>query len=143
MTSMSDVAFTPAVKAWQARFGSRAGYARLEADGGWRDRVTLELRAFLAARGCYLASAAGQPYIQRRNGPPGFLGVLDERTLAFADYRGNRQYISTGNLSENARAFLFLIDYKNHQRIKIWGRAEVKDADAELEQALAQTRQSS
>jgi len=108
----SDVAFSPAVKAIQEQRGSRAGYARMEEKGGWRTVITSELKDFLAStRSFYFAtaSAAGQPYIQHRGGPEGFLRVLDEKTLGFADYAGNRQYISTGNLSENARAMLFVM----------------------------------
>ncbi len=115
----SDVAFSPAVKAWQDKMGSRAGYARMEQKGGWKERVTPDLAAFLAQRDSfYLATASseGQPYIQHRGGPTGFLKVLDERTLAFADFAGNRQYISAGNLSENDRAQIFLMDYANRQR---------------------------
>lgn len=124
----SDVAFTPAVKEQQRARGSRAGYARMEAGGGWRTTIDADLTAFIADQtSCFLgtASADGQPYIQHRGGPPGFLRVVDERTLAFADYRGNRQYISTGNLSENPRIHLFLIDYAHRRRIKIWGTAAV------------------
>lgn len=127
----SDVAFTPTVKAWQERLGSRRAYAKTEARGGWRSRVTAELAEFLAeARSFYLATANadGQPYIQHRGGPPGFLRILDERTLAFADFAGNRQYITAGNLTDNPRAFIFVMDYAARRRIKIWGRArEVED----------------
>ena len=136
---VSDVAFSPAVKAAQEARGSRAGYARMEAKGGWRDTVTDELAAFLAGRdSAYLgtASAAGQPYIQHRGGPKGFLKVLDDTRLAFADFKGNRQYISLGNLSENPRAHLFLMDYANRQRIKIWGRAEAVEDDPGLLERL-------
>lgn len=135
----TDIAFTPAVKAIQARRGSRAAYARLEQQGGWQDRITPELAAFIAERdSAYLATAnaAGQPYIQHRGGPKGFLRVLDERTLGLADYRGNRQYITAGNLSENDRAFLFLMDYEHRQRIKIWSRASIVEGDAELQSRL-------
>jgi len=131
----SDVAFTPAVKAWQERMGSRRGYARMEEKGGWRTSVTPDLAAFLAERdSIYLATASadGQPYIQHRGGPKGFLKVLGERTLGFADLTGNKQYISAGNLSENDRAHIFLMDYANRQRIKIWGRARVVEDDADL-----------
>jgi predicted pyridoxine 5'-phosphate oxidase superfamily flavin-nucleotide-binding protein len=137
---VSDVAFTPAVKAQQTRLGSRAGYVRLEQKGGWQDRVTPDLAAFLAAReSCYLAtaSAEGQPYVQHRGGPKGFLKVLDDKHLAFADFRGNRQYITLGNLSENDRAFIFLMDYATRQRIKIWGRARAVEDDPELLARLA------
>ena len=131
----SDVAFTPAVKGAQERLGSRQSYAKLETKGGWADTISPDLAAFIAERdSLYLAtaSAAGRPYIQHRGGPAGFLRVLDDRTLAFADFGGNRQYISVGNLSENDQAFIFLMDYPNRRRIKIWGRARVVDDDPEL-----------
>ncbi len=131
----SDVAFTPAVKVEQERRGSRAGYAKMEQKGGWRDRVTPDLAAFIAERDSFYlatASAEGQPYTQHRGGRPGVLKVLDEGTLAFADFRGNRQYITAGNLSENAQAFIFLMDYANRRRIKIWGRARIVEDDAGL-----------
>lgn len=127
--SNTDVAFSGSVKAEQRARGSRRGYERLEEKGGWPDRVTPELAAFIAERdSIYLgtASAAGQPYIQHRGGPKGFLQVLDERTLAFEDFEGNRQYISIGNLAENPRAFLFLMDYAGQRRIKLWGTARVE-----------------
>jgi len=136
----TEVAFSPAVKAVQERLGSRAQYARLEAKGGWRDRVTPDLAAFLATRDSfYLATASkdGRPYIQHRGGPKGFLRPLDERRLGFADFAGNRQYITVGNLSENNRVALFLIDYPNRQRIKIWGRATVVEDDSALLDRLA------
>ena len=131
----SDVGFTPAVKAVQERKGSRRGYRRMEEKGGWRTKVTPDLAAFLAERdSAYLATASrdGQPYVQHRGGPKGFIRVLDEGTLGFADYAGNRQYITAGNLAENDRAFLFLMDYARQRRIKIWGRAEVVENDPEL-----------
>ena len=130
----SDVAFTPAVKRRQEEKGSRRGYAKMEEKGGWQDTVTEDLARFIAERDSFYlgsASADGQPYIQHRGGKPGFLKVLDEKTLAFADFRGNRQYITAGNLSENDKAYLFLMDYPNRRRIKIWGRARVAD-DPEL-----------
>jgi len=131
----SDVAFTPTVKAIQERLGSRKSYAKLEERGGWSDRITEELAAFIATRdSLYLGTASGdgRPYIQHRGGPPGFLKVLDERTLAFAEFGGNKQYISMGNLEENDRAFLFLMDYAERRRIKIWGRAEFVEGDEAL-----------
>ena len=131
----SDVAFTPAVKAVQERRGSRRAYGRMEEKGGWRTKVTPDLAAFLAERdSAYLATASrdGQPYVQHRGGPKGFIRVLDEDTLGFADYAGNRQYITAGNLAENDRAFLFLMDYAHRRRIKIWGRAKVVENDPEL-----------
>jgi predicted pyridoxine 5'-phosphate oxidase superfamily flavin-nucleotide-binding protein len=131
----SDIAFTPAVKAIQARKGSRAAYARMEESHGWNTTITPELAAFIAAQSSVFlgtANAAGQPYIQHRGGPPGFLRVLDEQTIAFADLRGNRQFITQGNLAENPKAHLFLIDYANRQRIKLWGEARVVEDDAVL-----------
>jgi predicted pyridoxine 5'-phosphate oxidase superfamily flavin-nucleotide-binding protein len=136
----TDWIFTPSVRAVQERKGSRAAYARLEARGGFASRITPELAAFIAERESFYlatASAAGQPYVQHRGGPRGFLRVLDDRTLAFADFRGNRQYLSLGNLAENERAFLFLMDYAERRRIKIWGRARVVEDDAALLEALA------
>ena len=133
--SSCDVAFTPAVKAIQERRGSRVAYAKLEAKGGFATLVTAELEQFIATRNSFYlatASADGRPYIQHKGGPKGFLKVLDERTLAFADYSGNRQYISVGNLAENDRVFLFLMDYENRERIKIWGRAKVVEKDSDL-----------
>jgi uncharacterized protein len=135
----SDVAFTPAVKAIQTRKGSREGYAHVEQSGGWRTEVDGNLAAFLADTGSfYLATASrdGQPYIQHRGGPKGFIKVLDKMTLAFADYRGNRQYITQGNLSENAKAHIFVMDYAHRRRVKIWGEARVVDDDPALLQAL-------
>ena len=136
---VSDVAFTPAVKALQERNGSRAGYARMAEKKDWHDTVTPELAAFLAERDSfYLASASaeGRPYIQHRGGPKGFLKALDDKRLAFADFGGNRQYISAGNLSENDRASIFLMDYPNRRRIKLWGRARVVEDDPELLERL-------
>jgi uncharacterized protein len=132
---VSDIAFTPAVKAEQIRRGSRAQYERLEQGRGWASVVTPDLAQQLASvRSFYLstASAEGQPYIQHRGGPPGFLAVLDERTLAFADLAGNRQYITAGNLAENSRAFLFIMDYARRRRVKLWGRARVVEDDEAL-----------
>jgi predicted pyridoxine 5'-phosphate oxidase superfamily flavin-nucleotide-binding protein len=129
-TRASDVAFSPAVKRVQERRGSRAAYQRREEKGGWRSTVSPDLAAFLAERDSFYlatASAEGQPYIQHRGGPKGFLRVLDEQTLGFADYRGNKQYITTGNLEENDRAYIFLMDYEHRRRVKIWGRARVTE----------------
>ncbi|BAB50396.1 pyridoxamine 5'-phosphate oxidase family protein [Mesorhizobium japonicum] len=131
----SDVAFTPTVKAIQARKGSRQSYARVEERGGWQAVVTPDLAAFIAMQTSVFLSTAngdGQPYIQHRGGPAGFLKVLDEKTIGFADFSGNRQFITQGNLADNPRAFLFLIDYMLRQRIKIWGTARVVENDAEL-----------
>lgn len=131
-TPSSDIAFTRSVKAFQAKHGSRDAYARMEARGGFRTGITADLQEFLAeVDTAYLvtASADGQPYAQHRGGPKGFIRQVGERTLGWADYAGNKQYISTGNLAENAKAFLFLMDYAHKRRIKIWGRARmVEDA---------------
>jgi uncharacterized protein len=135
----SDVAFTPAVKAIQARKGSREAYAQVEQQGGWRTEVDENLAAFLAdANSLYFATATadGQPYIQHRGGPKGFVKILDSNTLAFADYSGNRQYITQGNLSENPKVHIFLMDYAHRRRIKIWGEARVVDDDPALLKAL-------
>ncbi len=135
----SDVAFTPAVKAIQARKGSRNAYARVEQNGGWRTEIDEDLTAFLATQdSMFLATATadGQPYIQHRGGPKGFVKVLDKNTLAFADYSGNRQYITQGNLSENPKANIFLIDYAHRRRVKIWGEARVVDDDPALMKSL-------
>jgi predicted pyridoxine 5'-phosphate oxidase superfamily flavin-nucleotide-binding protein len=131
----SDVAFTPSVKAVQTEKGSRAAYARMEQGGSWATRVTPELADLIAAqRSFYLATANpdGQPYIQHRGGPPGFLRVLDDSTLGFADFAGNRQYITLGNLRDNPKVHLFLMDYENRQRVKLWGQARVIEHDAAL-----------
>ena len=135
MAPSSDIAFSPSVKSVQQRRGSRSGYARLEKKGGFATTVEPGLARFIAdARSFYLATASkdGQPYVQHRGGPPGFLRVLDERTLAFADFSGNRQYVTTGNLAENPKAMIFLMDYVNRQRVKIWGTARVVEDDPEL-----------
>lgn len=136
MTYSSDVAFTKAVKEVQAERGSRRSYARMElARGGFETRITEHLAAFIAQRNsAYLATAnaAGQPYVQHRGGPPGFIRVLGARTLGFADFVGNKQYITTGNLLENDRAFLFFMDYAHRQRMKIWGSARVVRGDRAL-----------
>ena len=138
-TYSSDVAFTPAVKAIQARKGSRAAYAQVEERGGWRTEVDDNLAAHLAkANSLYFATASadGQPYIQHRGGPKCFVKALDKNTLAFADYSGNRQYITQGNLSENPKAHIFLMDYAHRSRVKIWGEARVVDDDPALLQSL-------
>jgi predicted pyridoxine 5'-phosphate oxidase superfamily flavin-nucleotide-binding protein len=131
----SDVAFTPTVKAVQDRKGSRASYGRMEEKGGWQTRITPDLADFIAAQtSVFLATvnAEGQPYIQHRGGPPGFLRVLDDKTIGFADFAGNRQYITQGNLADNPKAHLFLIDYVHRRRVKIWGEARVVEGDSEL-----------
>ena len=131
----SDIAFTASVKAMQVRRGSRQAYAKMEARGGFQTKLTPDLIAFLTEIDtAYLATAnaAGQPYVQHRGGPKGFICALNETTLGFADYAGNRQYITLGNLDENGQAFLFLMDYAHRRRIKIWGRARLVEGDPEL-----------
>jgi len=139
MNYSSDVAFTPAVKAVQQRKGSRGSYARMEESGSWSTRITPDVQAFIEAQSSvFLATAnsEGQPYIQHRGGPPGFLKVLDAQTLGFVDFVGNRQYITLGNLAENPKAHLFLIDYAHRKRVKIWGEARVVEDDPELTRRL-------
>jgi uncharacterized protein len=134
----SDVAFSPAVKQIQTRKGSREHYSHQE-ERGWRTEVDDNLAAFLAeANSFYLATASadGQPYIQHRGGPKGFLKVLDKHTLAFADFAGNRQYITQGNLSENPKAYIFVMDYAHRRRVKIWGEARVAEGDSALVQSM-------
>jgi predicted pyridoxine 5'-phosphate oxidase superfamily flavin-nucleotide-binding protein len=135
----SDAAFTPAVKTIQARKGSRNAYAHVEQNGGWRTEIDEDLTAFLAeTNSLYFATASadGQPYIQHRGGPKGFIRILDKNTLAFADYSGNRQYITQGNLSENPKANIFVMDYAHRRRVKIWGEARVVDDDPALTKSL-------
>jgi len=135
----SDIGFTPTVKAIQARKGSRQGYAHMEAKGGWETHIPADLKTFIEAQtSAFLATvnAEGQPYIQHRGGPAGFLRVIDDQTIGFVDFAGNRQYITAGNLAENAKAHLFLIDYANRQRVKIWGTARIVEGDAELTASL-------
>src|SRR5436190_7375446 len=135
----SDIAFTASVKAQQTRMGSRRAYSHMEDSSGWPTTITPELEQFMAARNSlYLATAnaAGQPYIQHRGGPPGFLRVLDEQTLGFADYAGNKQYITLGNLQENARTHVFLMDYAHRRRSKIWGELSAVEGDAALNARL-------
>ena len=137
---ISDIAFTPTVKAVQERLGSRKIYAPMEERGGWSGQVTADLAEFIAERDTLFiatVNADGQPYIQHRGGPPGFLKVLDEHTLGFVDFSGNRQYITMGNLEDNDKAFIFLMDFANRRRIKIWGTAEVVEGNQELIEKLS------
>lgn len=135
----SDIAFTPTVKAIQESKGSRRGYAQMERGEGWQTTVIPDLIEYIADLDMFYlatANAAGQPYVQYRGGPPGLLKVIDEHTLGFADFGGNRQYITLGNLTENPKAFLFLMDYANSRRVKVWGTARVVEGDEALEQQL-------
>ena len=135
----SDVAFTPAVKSIQVRKGSREAYAHVEENGGWRTEIDERLASQLAdTNSFYLATATadGQPYIQHRGGPKGFIKVLDKNTIAFADFGGNRQYLTQGNLSENPKAHIFVMDYAHRRRVKIWGEARVVEDDPALTRSL-------
>ena len=137
-TTPSDLVFTPSVKALQEVRGSRHAYARMEQGHGFPSAITDDVRGFIESQTTlFLATAnlEGQPYVQHRGGPAGFLHVLDEHTLAFADFTGNRQYVSTGNLADNPKAQLFLMDYAQRQRVKIWGEARV-ESDPALVQRL-------
>jgi predicted pyridoxine 5'-phosphate oxidase superfamily flavin-nucleotide-binding protein len=131
----ANIAFTPAVQAEQARLGSRATYARQAEAGPDDSRLTAREASFIAARdSCYLASVSetGWPYMQHRGGPPGFVRVLDARTIGFADLTGNRQHISLGNLAQNDRVSLFFMDYANRRRLKLLGHARVVRDDPAL-----------
>ena len=134
MANNSDIVFPEAARRAQAERGSARGYDQKVA-AGFPDRVTPDLAGFIAELDTvFLAtvSAAGAPYIQHRGGPKGFLKAIDEHTLGFADFAGNRQYITISNLAENDRAFLFLLDFANRRRVKVWGRARVVENDAAL-----------
>ena len=133
--AFTQLAFSPAVKTAQARYGAREHGERLEANDPPRDSLNEDLIAFIAEADSFFigsASRDGWPHVQHRGGPAGFLKALDQRTLAFADFAGNKQYISVGNLTENDRVILFLIDYERGRRLKIWGRATVIDDDPVL-----------
>ncbi|MFC6671891.1 pyridoxamine 5'-phosphate oxidase family protein [Marinobacterium aestuariivivens] len=143
MTYVSDIAFTDSVKAIQSRKGSRKIYAKMEENGSWQTEITPDLADYVAAQRSFFlatANANGQPYIQHRGGPPGFLKVIDRKTLAFADFKGNKQFISQGNLTENSKAFIFLIDYVNRTRVKIWGIAKVVEDQPGLLEGLMSSR---
>ena len=136
----SAVAFTDAVKAVQSARGSRSAYARMEEGGGFATGVTDDLLAFLSTIDtAFVASvnAEGQPYVQHRGGPKGFLRGVDGETLGFVDFTGNRQYVTTGNLTEDDRVCILAIDYARRRRVKIWGRARAVPATPELLARLA------
>ena len=135
MDKTEDVLFSPAVKAEQARLGSRAAFEGRE----WQSEITDDLRQFLAAIDTFFlatASADGRPYVQHRGGPVGFLKPIGSHMLAFADFAGNRQYITLGHLKENDRAHIFILHHATQQRLKLWGRARVVEGDAELMERL-------
>ena len=139
---VSDIAFTDKVKEIQKQHGSRDTYAHMEQRGSWQDTVTKQLADFIAERDSFYMATVnsdGQPYIQHRGGPKGFLKVIDDHTLGFADFKGNRQYISYGNLEENNKVCLFFMDYPNRTRIKLWGTSEVNEDDEALIKSLSVT----
>ena len=141
----AEIAFTPTVKKEQERHGSRRQYQRVEEFGDMGDSLGPHERAFILGRdGFYMStmSETGWPYIQFRGGPKGFLNVIDNRTLGYADLAGNMQYISTGNLKRSDRVALFLMDYANQRRLKILGHAQVYEGDAEAKQWIAKLRTS-
>jgi len=130
--SFAKIAFTPLVKEHQTLHGSRLQYERVEQSGHAGDRLSESERDFITSRDSfYMASVSetGWPYIQHRGGRTGFLHVLDDRTLAFPDYRGNRQYVSVGNLQHDDRVALFLMDYPSQTRLKILGHAAIREVD--------------
>jgi predicted pyridoxine 5'-phosphate oxidase superfamily flavin-nucleotide-binding protein len=132
--AFAEIAFTDSVKAAQTRFGSRRAYKKFELDPERGDRLTERERDFLAACDSFYMGSVGEtgwPYVQHRGGPKGFLKVLDDRTVAFADFRGNKQYISVGNLNVDNRVALFVMDYPNQQRLKLWARARLVDRDVD------------
>ena len=135
MEKSEDVLFSPAVKAEQARLGSRSAFEGRE----WQSEITGDLRQFLSAVDTFFfatASADGRPYIQHRGGPAGFLKPIGSHMLAFADFAGNRQYITLGHLKENNRAHIFVLHFASQQRLKLWGRARVIEGDVELMERL-------
>jgi len=134
--NFGSLVFTPLVKALQEKYGSRRQYARMEAGGSSPDRLGPDESAFIAERDTfYMATvgATGWPYVQHRGGPKGFLKVIDDRTIAFADFRGNKQYVSTGNLATDNRVALIMVDYRGQTRLKILGRTEIFDGEAARE----------
>ena len=129
--NFTELAFTDSVKALQEKYGTRAAYSRMERGGKFRNQLTWQEKGFIQNRDSFYISSAGKngwPYMQFRGGPKGFLKAIDENTLAFADFRGNGQYISTGNFNDNNKTMLFLMDYPNKKRLKIWAETEVLDA---------------
>jgi predicted pyridoxine 5'-phosphate oxidase superfamily flavin-nucleotide-binding protein len=139
---ISDIAFSTTVKKVQEENGSRSSYAKMEQGIGWQNSVDQRLSEFIEQRDSLYfgtANTEGQPYIQHRGGPKGFLKVLDDKTLAFADYSGNMQYITIGTLRENNKAYIFLMDYPNRTRMKLWGTAKVIDNDSKLLEKLHST----
>jgi len=133
--AFTQLCFSPAVKDAQARYGARERGRRLENKEPANRRLNDDLKAFIGTTTSFFigtASLDGWPHVQHRGGPPGFLATLDDCTLAFADYLGNQQYITVGNLTENDRVLLLLVDYQRGRRLKIWGRGTVIDNEPEL-----------
>ena len=140
----AKIAFTPLVKKQQELHGSRRQYQRIEEYGEPGSRLGEDEREFIEARdGFYMASVSetGWPYIQFRGGPKGFLRVLDDQTIGFADLRGNKQYISIGNIQHDERVALFLMDYVGQQRLKILGRTKIFEGNEEAMRLLAKLRE--
>lgn len=136
----SDVIFSDTVKAFQEKMGSRALFERLEAKGGFQREILDNISSFIGKQDSFYfatAGADGQPHVQHRGGPKGFLKVLDATTLAFADFSGNQQYVSAGNITENPKVQVFLMDYPNRTRIKVFGTARVVEDDPALIEQLA------
>ena len=139
MSNPIEIAFSSSVKDIQTRKGSRQHYQQFAEQGTWTDQLDQAAAAFIERQTtCYIgtANALGQPYIQHRGGPPGFMRVLDPQTVAFTDFKGNRQFITQGNLQDNPQAFIFLMDYANRRRLKLWGHASVIEHDMPLAQQL-------
>ena len=137
MSGPDDVMFSPSVKAEQTRLGSRAMFEGRD----WKTEITDDLRQFLAVIDTFFfatASADGRPYIQHRGGPPGFLKPIGPSLLAFADFAGNRQYITLGHLRENDRAHIFILHFATRQRVKLWGRARIVEGDVALMERLVE-----
>src|SRR5215469_14185120 len=141
--NFSSLVFTPVVKELQQRYGSRRQYERLAARGMSNRGLGPGEREFIAERDSFYMASIGStdwPYVQHRGGPKGFLKVLDHQTIAFADYRGNKQYISTGNLVTDDRVALILVDYPHQARLKILGHAKIKERGAEAGELLEMVR---
>lgn len=134
--NFTELAFTDSVKAQQEKYGTRAAYSRMEQGGEFRNKMTWQERGFIESRDSFYMSSVGEngwPYMQFRGGPTGFLKVLDDNTLAYADFRGNGQYISTGNFNTNSKTVLFLMDYTKQQRLKVWAETKVIEASEDPE----------
>jgi predicted pyridoxine 5'-phosphate oxidase superfamily flavin-nucleotide-binding protein len=130
--NFGSMVFTPLVKALQEKYGSRRQYARMEAGGATPDRLGPDESAFIAEQDSFYIATVGEtgwPYVQHRGGAKGFLKVIDDHTIAFADFRGNKQFVSTGNIASDNRVALIMVDYPRQARLKILGRAEIFDGE--------------